>query len=397
MKKSLLLIATAILTLNGFSQTPPDYVSTDGLVGWWPFNGNADDESANSNNGTVNGATLTTDRDGNANTAYDFDGVNDLIEIPHHPSLDFSNSSHTVSLWVDVNTLPMDNLAHHLVYKADYSSGGPNGFRIWLKNGAIVYYFGNGSYSTAKSIGTALNTGWSSIIFTNDKSDLKIYVDGTLITTITITGSLIGNADNSPLYFGGPNIPNTSTDGYLDGILDDIGIWNRALTDCEIQELYNSQLTSLDNTVTQTGNTLSANQTGATYQWLDCDDNDAVIAGATNQDYSSGVSGNYKVEITVTDGACTKVDSSECKSFTFVGLEENKQNQFSVYPNPVKESLTLELNQVSNTGFIITDQLGKVVREGNISSQKQDIDVSSLPKGVYVISVGEVNQKFIKE
>ena len=57
----------------------PSYVPTNGLVGWWPFNGNANDESGNGNNGTVNGATLTADRFGNANSAYSFDGVDDYI------------------------------------------------------------------------------------------------------------------------------------------------------------------------------------------------------------------------------------------------------------------------------------------------------------------------------
>jgi hypothetical protein len=56
-------------------------VPSNGLVGWWPFNGNANDESGNGNNGTVNGATLTIDRFGNANQAYGFDGVDDFIEV----------------------------------------------------------------------------------------------------------------------------------------------------------------------------------------------------------------------------------------------------------------------------------------------------------------------------
>ena len=62
-------IGTSFATV---AQNVPNYVPTNGLVGWWPFNGNANDESGNNNNGTVNGATLTTDRFGNAGKAYDF-------------------------------------------------------------------------------------------------------------------------------------------------------------------------------------------------------------------------------------------------------------------------------------------------------------------------------------
>ena len=55
------------------AQVPP-YVPTNGLVAWWPFTGNANDLSGNGNNGTVNNATLTTDRYGNSNCAYSFNG-----------------------------------------------------------------------------------------------------------------------------------------------------------------------------------------------------------------------------------------------------------------------------------------------------------------------------------
>ena len=65
----------------------PSYVDTNGLVGWWPFDGDANDYSGNGNNGIVHGATLTTDRFGNARSAYDFDGLDDWIEVPNSNSL----------------------------------------------------------------------------------------------------------------------------------------------------------------------------------------------------------------------------------------------------------------------------------------------------------------------
>jgi hypothetical protein len=80
MKKIIVILVSiySVFTTNLMAQVP-NYVPTNGLVGWWPFNGNANDESGNGNNGTVNGATLTTDRNGVANSAYSFDGINDLI------------------------------------------------------------------------------------------------------------------------------------------------------------------------------------------------------------------------------------------------------------------------------------------------------------------------------
>ena len=67
---------STILPKLVFAQIP-----SDRLVGYWPFNGNANDESGNCNNGAVNGATLTIDRFGNSNSAYAFDGINDYIGI----------------------------------------------------------------------------------------------------------------------------------------------------------------------------------------------------------------------------------------------------------------------------------------------------------------------------
>lgn len=78
-------------------------------------------------------------------------------------------------------------------------------------------------------------------------------------------------------------------------------------------------------------------------------------------------------------------------------INENTENNFSFYPNPTKNSLTIELNQLSNSDYYITDVTGKVVKGGNISSFIQDIDVSDLFKGVYIITVGKINKKFIKE
>jgi len=73
---------------------------TNGLVAYYPFNGNANDPSGHANNGTVNGAVLATDRFGNANSAYSLDGVSSLIAVPDSPSLRVSNNI-TVSCGVN--------------------------------------------------------------------------------------------------------------------------------------------------------------------------------------------------------------------------------------------------------------------------------------------------------
>ena len=96
MKKIIFLIC--LFCLSQIYAQIPTYVPTNGLVGYWGFNGNANDQSGNSNNGTVNGATLTTDRFGNSNSAYNFDGVNDYIRcINPGPS---GSTSRSVCFWM---------------------------------------------------------------------------------------------------------------------------------------------------------------------------------------------------------------------------------------------------------------------------------------------------------
>jgi hypothetical protein len=95
MKKHLITLITLTFTLASTAQVP-SYVPTNGLVGWWPFNGNANDESGNGNNGTVNGATLTTDRFGNANEAYIFGGNNILVPLTQEL---VNMPMRTISVW----------------------------------------------------------------------------------------------------------------------------------------------------------------------------------------------------------------------------------------------------------------------------------------------------------
>ncbi len=79
LKNYIKLIVVLVFATNVMAQNIPSYLPKEGLVGYWPFNGNANDESGNGNHGTVNGATLSSDRNGVANSAYNFDGVDDYI------------------------------------------------------------------------------------------------------------------------------------------------------------------------------------------------------------------------------------------------------------------------------------------------------------------------------
>jgi len=104
-KKNLLLIVFAMLvwTLSTVAQNVPSYLPTNGLVGWWPFNGNANDESGNGNNGMVNGATLTNNRFDSNHTAYYFDGFSSGIVV-ENVILSNSPASYSINFWCKLET-----------------------------------------------------------------------------------------------------------------------------------------------------------------------------------------------------------------------------------------------------------------------------------------------------
>ena len=96
-RAALAILVLCLVFVAGSAGAVP--VITSGLVAAWEFNGNANDVSGNGNDGVVHGATLTTDRFGNANSAYSFNGVDDYISAADSPTLDFSSSYLTVSAW----------------------------------------------------------------------------------------------------------------------------------------------------------------------------------------------------------------------------------------------------------------------------------------------------------
>ena len=102
------ILLTIIVTISAFGITfgqVPSYVPTNGLVGWWPFNGNANDESGNGYNGTVYGAILTTNRVNNSNSAYNYDGINDYIQTSLPYTVFLNKKTLTISAWVNLGTI----------------------------------------------------------------------------------------------------------------------------------------------------------------------------------------------------------------------------------------------------------------------------------------------------
>ncbi len=230
MKKILLsVLALLAFTFGGTAQTLPSYVPANGLVGWWPFNGNANDESGNNNNGTVNGATLSADRFGNAGKAYGFNGTTQNILLGDISAME--GDSHSISVWVNANQF--NSTYTDIISK----EGLVFNQRQWVlqvvnqKIGNTIFTVNNVySHITQQSLITA---NWFHVVKSWDGSLLRTYINGQLDGTIPTTGSLV-QANHNILIGGNPNF----LDQYFNGKIDDVAFYNRALTQQEITGLY---------------------------------------------------------------------------------------------------------------------------------------------------------------
>ena len=318
MKKVLLTLLLGVTTLTTFAQVP-SYVPTNGLVGWWPFNGNADDESGNGNNGTVTGATLTTDRNGVANKAYSFNGTNNKIFI-EKTLLSNTFSSHTTSVWI--NTSSQTN---QTIY-SDRGVNGGNPNYYWYKNNSSIQTQWNGGWNHASHNNNCVNGAisqqsvwngqWHNLVSVFDAQSLTInlYQDGILIKTQpNITLNCYGNV-SQPTTIGCSSGGGYPDDYFFNGKIDDIAIYNRALTQQEITALYNScstptaSITPQGNTTFCQGGSVVLNAstgTGYTYEWYK---DGSIITGATASSYSATQSGNYTLK--VINGSCNATSSA---------------------------------------------------------------------------------------
>jgi hypothetical protein len=247
MKKFLLsVLALLAIAFGATAQTLPSYVPANGLVGWWPFNGNANDESGNNNNGTVNGATLTIDRFGNAGKAYSFDGASNYIIISDNNSLDLVNQ-YSFSTWVYLPdySLNQPNEPMRTILSKPRPDGG-GGYSLRAIEG-VSFSGGNTlSYVSGWNNGT-INGGinspdtiplmkWTNIVFTYNGNEASLYKDGMLKASSTVSFSLLNSTFE--LFFGKEFSSNSVDSRWFNGSLDDIAIYNRALTQQEITALY---------------------------------------------------------------------------------------------------------------------------------------------------------------
>lgn len=246
--QNLLMIAIAVFGMaTTASAQVPNYVPTNGLVGWWPFNGNANDESGNGNNGTVNGATLATDRYGASNMAYSFDGVNDGLEVNNTilPNVPYS---YTINFWCLLDTFNLTANGYTIFDDCDslqwYGKGRFFSNSSYFENSNFCFReYNNNITNDSAFIGQWINY---TCILNLQNSKFLLYRNATLVDSANFIASSYVGGDRktqigrcqSPISYNGMDY----FTGFWDGKIDDFGVWNRALNQQEITDLYNSTL-----------------------------------------------------------------------------------------------------------------------------------------------------------
>ncbi|MBI3134714.1 MAG: T9SS type A sorting domain-containing protein [Bacteroidetes bacterium] len=157
------------------------------------------------------------------------------------------------------------------------------------------------------------------------------------------------------------------------------------------EELFEYTGCLVNAAVTESNMIITATQSGASYQWIDCNTN-TPISGETNQSFTATADGDYAV--IVADGAC--IDTSVCTTILGLGLNNDSQNRLAVFPNPAQTNLTIEITEPIE--FIrIFNSTGTLVQ----TEVKNSFPVENLPAGMYVLQVqtesGISTTRFVKE
>jgi hypothetical protein len=341
MKNILLLFAIAF-SFDSFAQIP-----TTGLIGYYPFSGNVNDYSGNNNSGTNNGATLTTDRFGNANAAYSFNGTSNYIDLSSHVSAFNFQQPMAISFWFKSN-----QDVGSAIFSISDGSTGATASTVFTGNvtGTLTDEMVTVSHqlnSTDRYIAgftttkrdTLIDNNWHHIVVEFNNSQTMIYLDNDsigLICNYGVNNGHYGNVPGATKVFIGTRWANNTPGVFMNGALDDIRIYGKSLNKQEVNALFNE---------------------GMCYQTISVTDTLIINANLTG----------------------------------FAPLSYS--NTLKIYPNPAKDHLLINTMSNNNGNKIkIINTLSQVVFQTTISQQLYNIDLNSWTgNGTYFVQFYDVN------
>ena len=230
MKKNLLTYVFALTFLNAFSQTVPSYVPSSGLVSYWGFANTTNDYTTNGNNGTIVGSSsFVSDRFGNVNSAFGFVANSDIVCTTNS----FNNIQvFSISLWFKTSNSGFVFGSNN----GQCTHGGLWDRYVYIKpNGNAEFYVFSGTQRYCTATGNYKDNLWHNAVAVLSPAGMKLYIDGVLSgqnNATTSAQNYVGYWRVGGLQSGGNNT--------IIGDVDDIGLWNRALTQDEITNLFYS-------------------------------------------------------------------------------------------------------------------------------------------------------------
>ena len=367
MRKAIFTISLLIICLCNVNGQIP----ADSLVGYWPFNGNANDESGNGNNGTVTGATLTTDRFGNTNKAYRFDG-NDLISIPHSAILNMLDSL-SFSVWVKPETLTGTRM---IFGKSNYTTR--TNYLLRVKPDGYIQWEYDG-YTDTDSAPLQLDT-WHHIVVTATGPGLikRVYIDNQLIKeTINSSGPFGQITDPFTIGYASYGAE------YFIGAIDDIRMYNKVLSINEIGSLFNESCNSFNSLSVTACDSYTAPD-GVIYTTSGV--KTAVIPNA------AGCDSTITIDLTINQSSASSITEAACGSYTAPDgvIYTTSGVKTAVIPNAAGCDSTITINLTINTVDVSVTQNGAILTANATGVLYQWLDCNN----GYSAIIGETGQSF---
>jgi hypothetical protein len=312
-------------------------------------------------------------------THLNFDGVNDYVELPNESNYDFTTNL-TIEFRVRTSNLN--------VYTS-FVSKGNGSWRVQTSGDGLIAYAANGAFVDFKSTTRLDDNNWHHVAVTYDGAFARIYIDGVLENSRGASGTITNTSH--PVVIGA--MRETGPAGrYLNGDIDEVRIWNKALSasdilalkDCELQNgetglvsyyKFNQGIDAADNTTITTLTDASGNA------------NNGTLVNLTK----TGTTSNFLAGSPIVTGTtCTTLNTTNFEV----------ANNIKMYPNPTNNIVTVEVYNLTNVKLQVVDLTGKILMQQALSSNSNTVNLQQLPFGMYFFKVtsneGTTTNKIVK-
>ena len=309
------------------------------LVSWWPGDDNTNDIQSGNNGTLINDATFAA---GLVDEAFSFDGAGDYVSVPDNTAWDFGMNDFTIDLWIRFNQVKNSMFIHQ-----QYDFGGGFEFYYQAGFGALVFNLSGFSNAIGRPWAPQANT-WYHLAVTRTSGAFRLYVNGNQL------GSEQYNPNPVSDVFGILRIGNyaggdTDIGGAYDvnGLIDEVEIFNRALSASEIQSIYNANSAGKCKECTPPEVSIAGNESvcpnsthpyTATTNAMNPSFNWSVTGGTINGDntgssisVTAGGAGTMAVSVEVTDGTTNCSNSATLE----VSVEDNEPPMIITFPTPI--------------------------------------------------------------